>query len=155
MGRSLFATLVPPSNEYILVQPGMLWVLSWWVDPQWPTVERLSSCLPTRKKNNKPETLSKPLSFDTDLYYIAVDNGCSYTVTNDIKDYIETPRKTKTKILGSNGNSTASYVGTVKWRIEDDNGRHHEVILPGTYYSEYVPYKLISPQHWAQTVSIL
>ena len=58
----------------------------------------------------------------------------------------------KTKIMGSNGNSTASYVGTVKWRIEDDDGLQHEVILPGTYYSQYVPYKQLSPQHWAQTV---
>ena len=30
-----------------------------------------------RKKTNKPEPSSKPLSFDTDSYYIIVDNGCS------------------------------------------------------------------------------
>ena len=47
------------------------------------------------RKNNKKQTsesTSKPLSFDTDSYYITVDNGASYTVTNDLKDFIETPR---------------------------------------------------------------
>ena len=48
----------------------------------------------TRKKTNKPEPPRKPLTlFVTDSYYITVDNGCSYTVTNDIKDFIGMPRK--------------------------------------------------------------
>ena len=103
-----------------------------------------------RKKDNEPEPSSKPLSFDTDSYHITVDNGCRYSNKHYKREVM--PRWTKTKILGSNGKSTALYVGTMKWRIEDDDGRHHEVILSGTYYSEYVPYKLLSPQHWAQTV---
>ena len=42
-------------------------------------------------------------------------------------------------------------VGTVKWKIKDDNGKVHSFILPNTYYSPSVETRLLSPQHWAQT----
>ncbi len=42
-------------------------------------------------------------------------------------------------------------VGTVKWKIKDDNGKVHNFILPNTYYSPSVETRLLSPQHWAQT----
>ncbi len=42
-------------------------------------------------------------------------------------------------------------VGTVKWKIRDDNGKVHNFILPNTYYSSSVETRLLSPQHWAQT----
>jgi hypothetical protein len=41
-------------------------------------------------------------------------------------------------------------VGTVKWRIQDDSGKVHNIILPHTYYSPSVETRLLSPQHWAQ-----
>jgi hypothetical protein len=41
-------------------------------------------------------------------------------------------------------------VGTVKWKIQDDNGKIHSFILPNTYYSSAVETRLLSPQHWAQ-----
>jgi hypothetical protein len=41
-------------------------------------------------------------------------------------------------------------VGTVKWKIKDDNGKVHNFILPNTYYSSAVETRLLSPQHWAQ-----
>jgi hypothetical protein len=41
-------------------------------------------------------------------------------------------------------------VGTVKWKIKDDNGKTHSFILPNTYYSSSVETRLLSPQHWAQ-----
>jgi hypothetical protein len=42
-------------------------------------------------------------------------------------------------------------VGTVKWKIKDNNGKIHNFILPNTYYSSSVETRLLSPQHWAQT----
>ena len=70
-----------------------------------------------------------------------------------MKDYKDKPRTSNTRILGSNGNSNAKCVGTVKWRIEDHDGRQHNIIIPDTYYSKDVPYKLLSSQNWAQTVN--
>ena len=42
-------------------------------------------------------------------------------------------------------------MGTVEWKIKDDNGKVHNFILPNTYYSSSVETRLLSPQHWAQT----
>jgi hypothetical protein len=55
------------------------------------------------------------------------------------------------KIKGFNGQTTQTKVGTVKWRIQDDGGRIHDIILPNTYYSVKAESRLLSPQHWAQT----
>jgi hypothetical protein len=41
-------------------------------------------------------------------------------------------------------------LGTVKWSIEDDDGKIHDIILPDTYYSQHAKKKLLSLQHWAQ-----
>jgi hypothetical protein len=41
-------------------------------------------------------------------------------------------------------------VGTVRWRIHDDLGNEHHILLPNTYYSPEGKYKLLCPQHWAQ-----
>jgi hypothetical protein len=74
------------------------------------------------------------LAFDSDSYDILIDNCCSHTLTNDLKDYIEPPIKSKVRIRGYNSNTNSTKVGTVKWKIKDDNGKVHNFILPNTYY---------------------
>jgi hypothetical protein len=54
------------------------------------------------------------------------------------------------KKKGFNGHTTQTKVGTVRWRIHDDGGRIHNIILPNTYYSSHAESRLLSPQHWAQ-----
>jgi hypothetical protein len=92
----------------------------------------------------------KKVQFDTDSYDILIDNCCSHTLTNDINDYIEPPVKSEVKVRGYNGETNSTMVGTVKWKIKDDNGKVHNFILPNTYYSSSVETRLLSPQHWAQ-----
>jgi hypothetical protein len=75
------------------------------------------------------------LNFDTDSYDILIDNCCSHTLTNDIKDYIEPPVKSEVRVRGYNGST---------------NSTMHNFILPNTYYSSSVETRLLSPQHWAQ-----
>ena len=43
------------------------------------------------------------MEFDTDSFDILIDNCCSHTLTNDIKDYIEPPVKSTVKVRGYNG----------------------------------------------------
>ena len=98
----------------------------------------------TRKK-------SKPMMhFDTDSYDILVDNCCSQSITNSLQDFIKPPKVSDMKIKGFNGHTTQTKVGTVRWRIHDDGGRIHNIILPNTYYSAHAESRLLSPQHWAQ-----
>jgi hypothetical protein len=101
----------------------------------------------TRKK-------SKPIMhFDTDSYDILVDNCCSQSITNSLQDFIKPPRSSDMKIKGFNGHTTQTKVGTVRWRIHDDGGRIHDIILPNTYYSAHAESRLLSPQHWAQVAN--
>jgi len=92
----------------------------------------------------------EPLVFDTGSFNLTVDNCASASVTNDLKDYVNPPRKSRTRIVGINGVSTATMVGTVRWHVEDDDGIVHAIVLPNTYYARDAPYKLLSPQHWSQ-----
>ena len=90
-------------------------------------------------------------SFDSDSYDIMVDNCCSYSITNNLSDYIKPPTTANVQVRGYAGATTdANKVGTVKWSIEDDTGAVHDLILPGTYYSPKAEHRMLSPQHWCQ-----
>jgi len=93
---------------------------------------------------------TRKMEFDTDSFEILIDNCCSHSLTNNKNDFIEPPVKSKVKVRGYNGQTSSTMVGTVKWKILDDNGKTHNLILPETYYSPTVETRLLSPQHWAQ-----
>jgi hypothetical protein len=92
-----------------------------------------------------------PYNYDSDSKVILVDNCCSTSITNDLRDFITPPRPARAKVEGYNGSTTATMVGTVCWKIQDDLGHEHQILLPNTYYSPEGKYKLLCPQHWAQT----
>ena len=64
------------------------------------------------------------MEFNTDSFDILIDNCCSHTLTNDIKDYIEPPVKSTVRVRGYNGSTNSTMVGTVKWKIKDDKGKY-------------------------------
>jgi hypothetical protein len=90
-------------------------------------------------------------SYDTDSFLIGIDNHASYCMTNSLDDFISEPTLSKKKVRGISGYLTAVKVGTVRWKIEDDNGEEHKLILNNTYYIPSLPLRLLSPQHLAQT----
>ena len=98
-------------------------------------------------KKHKP----KFLVFDSGSYPILVDNCASSSITNCIHDFIRPPKSTTKMIQGVNGELTALKIGTICWKIQDDQGRTHVLTLPNSYYAPSSPYRLLSPQHWAQT----
>jgi hypothetical protein len=79
-----------------------------------------------------------------------VDNCASRCITNDLRDFVDTPVPADVKIYGTNGTSSGTLMGTVEWPIEDDTGRVHKIRIPRTIYSEGNRSKLLSPQHWSQ-----
>ena len=83
------------------------------------------------------------MHFDTDSYDILVDNCCSQSITNNLQDYIKPPKLSDMRIKGFNGTTTKTRVGTVRWRIHDDEGRIHCILLPNTYYSPHAESRLI------------
>ena len=91
--------------------------------------------------------------YDSDSFWIAVDNCCSKCITNNLQDFVSPPRKVSVKVRGIGGDVQATLVGTVKWRVEDDDGVTHTWLIPDTYYNATSPYRLLSPQHRSQVVN--
>ena len=90
-------------------------------------------------------------TYDAGSYLIAIDNCSSRCITNSLTDFVAPPQATDIRVKGVGGYSAATYVGTVRWSIEDDEGKIHHFDIPNTYFNADVPYRLLSPQHWAQT----
>ena len=88
--------------------------------------------------------------WDTDSSRIHVDNCASYSISNDIKDFMTKPKATNKSVKGISGTISQVKTGTILWYIEDDNGKVHAMVLPGSLYIPESPSKLFSPQHWAQ-----
>jgi GAG-pre-integrase domain len=89
--------------------------------------------------------------YDSDSFLIAIDNCSSRCITNNMADFITPPVQVNVKVTGIGGSVVATHKGTVRWSIEDDNGRRHTWLISDTYFNESTPYRLLSPQHWAQT----
>ena len=153
------------------------WILSRIIRPLWKRIEREVMNIKTtrkrkamayrmRKRTNTRDkavafakhmamstTLTAPdrqTTFDTDSFQIAIDNCCSRCITNDTDDFISPPETININVSRVGGQSAVTKRGTVRWRITDDDGRVHTLTIPNTYYSTEVPYRLLSPQHWAQ-----
>eukprot|EP00978_Attheya_sp_CCMP212_P048437 scaffold520491_cov145-Attheya_sp.AAC.1 len=109
----------------------------------------VSDCVafPTTTESKK---LREPINLDSDSYVIAVDNCCTTSITNDLKDFTSHPKTVNQLVAGMGGQVLAIKKGAVKWRIEDDDGKVHVITLPGTLYAENAPFRLLSPQHWSQ-----
>ena len=89
--------------------------------------------------------------FDTDSVLIHIDNCASRCITNSIHDFIRPPQKVIGRVKGMGGDKVAvTAVGTIRWRVEDDDGTSHSFLIPGSLYIPESPARLFSPQHWAQ-----
>jgi hypothetical protein len=86
------------------------------------------------------------LRYGTDSYFLATDNCSSRGITNSLEDFVSPPLVVNIKTGGIAGFITAAYKGTVKWSVNSDDGvKHHTWLVPD------VCYRLLSPQHWAQS----
>ena len=90
------------------------------------------------------------LPFDTDSVLLRVDNCATASMSPHKGDFIGILKPVRKRIKGIGGTVSGIMMGTVKWRIEDDNGMTHEIIIPESFYVPNAPSRLLSPQHWAQ-----
>jgi hypothetical protein len=73
------------------------------------------------------------------------------TTANSLADVVGKPIPIKARIEGfTGGKALVTARCTIKWRIEDDHGRVHTLLLPNSLYSQAAPFRLLSPQHWSQ-----
>lgn len=91
--------------------------------------------------------------FDTDSHIIRVDNCATTSISSHIEDFIDAPLPVKKRVKGLNGTVDGVMMGTIKWCIEDDDGKVHSIILPHSLYIKNATSRLLSPQHWAQVAN--
>jgi hypothetical protein len=89
-------------------------------------------------------------SYDTDSVPIGIDNHASYCLTNSEQDFVGPTKTVHVQIKGITQGLKTAKVGTVRWKIEDDEGIPRTVDLPGTYLVKDLPLWLLAPQHLAQ-----
>ena len=99
--------------------------------------------------------MSEIPKFDTDSYVIGIDNHSSVSISNSIKDFISKPTPCQAKIKSFGGSMmAASGIGSVKWRISDDQGIDHDIIIDDVLYVPQAQVRLLCPQQWAQQVKL-
>ena len=94
------------------------------------------------------------IAFDSDSFRISVDDCSSRTMSNNKRHfesisaldpgdpgYVNGPSGEAIPIKGK---------GTVKWRIEDDEGQVHTIRIPNSLYIPDMKQCLLCPHHWGQ-----
>ena len=89
--------------------------------------------------------------YDSDSFIIAIDNCSSKCITNNMSDYVSPPTPVNIPVRGIGGTVTATFKGTVNWSIEANDGVVHTWKVTDVYFNASSPYRLLSPQHWAQS----
>ena len=102
-------------------------------------------------ENDESDLRPRTVKFDTDSKLIRIDNCASKCISPHIGDFVGETRPTSRRVKGIGGTIVKGIrVGTIKWSIEDDEGKVHNLILPDSYFVPTSPSRLLSPQHWAQ-----
>ena len=117
-------------------------------DDEWMSAE----CMNSTCYNADSNCSQRPIIFDTDSTSLKIDNCASYSISPFIEDFIGVPIPVHDKMRSVFGKNEKVQImkGTVHWKIEDDDGKQHEILLPNTYYIPAATSRLLSPQHWAQ-----
>jgi hypothetical protein len=92
----------------------------------------------------------RKLVFDTDATALRIYNCLTATLSNRVEDFVGPLIPVNRKVKGVGGFLNDIYEGTFLLRIEDDEGKTHEVLLPKLFYVPQATTRLLSPQHWAQ-----
>lgn len=113
------------------------------------------TCAPTRVSNQSTGNQKEKGIFDVDSDPVGIDNRCSACMSHVRSDFKGNIVKTTRTIQVFGGSKIFKlYLGTITWRIEDDEGYIHSISIPGSYFVPEGSSRLISPQHWAQQAEV-
>ena len=89
----------------------------------------------------------------TDSEMIGINNRATACISHRTEDFIGDLVPTNRTIIGYNGSKTTGItMGTLRWKWTDIEGISHVHLIPNSFYSPAGGIRLLSPQHWAQTV---
>lgn len=92
------------------------------------------------------------VTFNTDSDKIPVDLGALYCISSEKKDFEGEIVPTKRTIDGIAAGLPATGIRMIKWSIQYDQGRVHHIRIPNLLLVPKSPIRILSPQHWAQSV---
>ena len=96
------------------------------------------------------EVMENNRMMGAESYVIAIDSCCSYSIAKKRSDFIGKMTTCSITIQGFMGKSKIAEKGTWKFKMEDDDGMTHDVLIANTLYAPKAPFHLLSPQHWSQ-----
>jgi hypothetical protein len=96
---------------------------------------------------------SNQVRVDSDFFPIGVDNHASYCYANSPHLLDNLVLSNKGSVDGITDGLPIKGKGTFKFTIGDDNGRRHNIRIPGSLYIPGMKRCLLSSQHWAQTAA--
>ena len=92
------------------------------------------------------------ICFDTDSFQIGIDNHSSKCISNNLKDFVGPISECSGSLTGISGKLKIIGTGKIRWKIEDDQGKVHAITIRDALYVPDADLRLLSPQHWSQSV---
>ena len=86
------------------------------------------------------------LHFDTDSFQIGIDNHSSRCISPNPRDFIGPIQPSNNVLNGIAGSLKVQGIGTIIWKIRDDNGKIHEIKIKECLYIPQAKTRLFSPQ---------
>lgn len=114
--------------------------------PDVPSIPFMRKVLAATSTTSPPHQV---LQFDSDSHPILVDSGATSCITNDRDHFVGDIKKCNVTAQGV-GKAGCTHMGTIRWIIEDDNGKPHQFDIPNSFYCPNLPFCLLSPQHVAR-----
>ena len=87
--------------------------------------------------------------FDFDVYQMALDTGASVCISNNSRDFIGPIKQTRKVVDGIAEGLQATGVQTIRWRLQDKEGRKHKIDIPNSLLVPKALMRIMSPQHLA------
>jgi transposase InsO family protein len=116
-----------------------------------PRIMAAAVILAMAANSQQIRSVSQSGPFDTDSALVGMDSRASGCITHDRAD-CGTLKECNRRIKGFGGvRQFRVWSTTIKWSIDDDDGRTHLFKIPNSFYIPDGDVRLFSPQHWAQT----
>ncbi len=95
---------------------------------------RMREPLTAFSASSGPPTCARSICFDSDSYLIGVDCHASCCMANSPHLFEDLKLAKVGVVTGINQGLDIQGVGTFKFKIDDDNGRTHEINVPNSLY---------------------
>ena len=115
--------------------------------------EKMMMVMTTEICNATPsEERSNKMLMGAESYVIALDSCCSYSIARRRSDFCGKMTTCDNTIQKFKGKSIIPKKGTWKFKMEDNEGTTHDILIAKQLYAPNAPFHLLSLQHSEQYI---